>query len=440
MPDEEIDKLIQDAASQHHPPYDDKAWERMEALLDKHLPQKKDRRKYIFFLLLFLLLGGGIFFVTQKKSDQNKTSIASKINEIKPSNTAAPDLPNTNTVAANNKTINHPLLPNKKSKITINYTDEGLEKITENKINSYIQKSRTAIKVKKPAPSALDVDKPAIQKQENSINADKENTTPATEISTPDDLVINQGKETGVTKQDAVAAKIDTLKINTEAAINKTVKNTDTALSTKKKKGSKNFADKFAITISAGADVSYIAVNNAGKLKTFYGAGVKYTIAKRFKVSAGLYIFKKIYSATPAQYKFSGYVNPALVKINADCKIYEIPLTIYYNFKQKKNHNWFTGIGFSSYLMKKETYNYQYKNPAGQSWNYVHTYNNKNNNYFSVLTLSGGYQYKLSNRFNLIAEPYLKLPLSGIGEGKVKLNSTGILFTAAIKPFVKTKK
>ena len=66
MPDEEIDKLIQDAASQHHPPYDDKAWDRMEVLLDKHLPKKNDRRKYIFFLLLFLLLGGAVFFATQK--------------------------------------------------------------------------------------------------------------------------------------------------------------------------------------------------------------------------------------------------------------------------------------------------------------------------------------------------------------------------------------
>ena len=48
MPDEEIDNLIRDAANQHHPPYDDKAWGKMEELLDKHLPQKKDRKKYIF--------------------------------------------------------------------------------------------------------------------------------------------------------------------------------------------------------------------------------------------------------------------------------------------------------------------------------------------------------------------------------------------------------
>ena len=62
MPDEEIDKLIRDAASQHHPPYDDTSWGKMELMLDKHLPQKKDRKKPILFLLFFLLLGSAVFF------------------------------------------------------------------------------------------------------------------------------------------------------------------------------------------------------------------------------------------------------------------------------------------------------------------------------------------------------------------------------------------
>jgi hypothetical protein len=57
-----------------------------------------------------------------------------------------------------------------------------------------------------------------------------------------------------------------------------------------------------------------------------------------------------------------------------------------------------------------------------------------------VLTLSGGYQYNLSNRFAFLAEPYLKLPLTGIGAGKIKLNSTGLLFTAVYKPFRRAKK
>lgn len=73
MPDEEIDKLVRDAASQHHPPYDDTAWGKMEVLLDKDLPQKKDRRKPIIFLLSFLVLGGAAYWGIQQANHNNNT-------------------------------------------------------------------------------------------------------------------------------------------------------------------------------------------------------------------------------------------------------------------------------------------------------------------------------------------------------------------------------
>ena len=65
------------------------------------------------------------------------------------------------------------------------------------------------------------------------------------------------------------------------------------------------------------------------------------------------------------------------------------------------------------------------------------SYKNENSHIFSVINLSGGYQYHFSDRFSLMAEPYVKIPLSGVGQGKVNLNSGGILFTAGFKPFLK---
>src|SRR6185295_3732485 len=64
---ENFDNKIRQAAEQHHPEYDGKAWTNMEKLLDRHLPQKEDRRRrVIFFLLLFLLLGGGAWIIISK--------------------------------------------------------------------------------------------------------------------------------------------------------------------------------------------------------------------------------------------------------------------------------------------------------------------------------------------------------------------------------------
>ncbi len=95
----------------------------------------------------------------------------------------------------------------------------------------------------------------------------------------------------------------------------------------------------------------------------------------------------------------------------------------------------------SSYVMKRETYDYYYKySPSGPTVNHTRTIYNTNNHYFSVLTLSGGYQRNINKVFSLTAEPYVKLPLGGVGYGKVHLNSTGVLFTVSVKPFQKAKK
>jgi len=43
----------------------------------------------------------------------------------------------------------------------------------------------------------------------------------------------------------------------------------------------------------------------------------------------------------------------------------------------------------------------------------------------------------LSNTISLSAEPYLEVPMTGIGAGKVHLNSGGVLFTVGVSPFRK---
>jgi hypothetical protein len=86
--------------------------------------------------------------------------------------------------------------------------------------------------------------------------------------------------------------------------------------------------------------------------------------------------------------------------------------------------------------MKSESYDYYYKYTlTGPTINSKWTTKNENKHFFSVLTLSGGYQHHLSKNISLTIEPYIKLPLSGVGYGKVKLNSGGMLFSIGAKPF-----
>ncbi|MBK5273070.1 MAG: hypothetical protein JJE22_18880, partial [Bacteroidia bacterium] len=121
MQSEEFDKKIIEAAEHHHPAYDENAWEKMEKLLDKHLPQKKDdKRRGIFFLLLFLLLGGSIAFLIINKPRQAKQLLSKEQSLIQEKNsnnksensipekvvqTAAPEIGDIRTSTTSNEKI-----------------------------------------------------------------------------------------------------------------------------------------------------------------------------------------------------------------------------------------------------------------------------------------------------------------------------------------------
>ncbi|HLG38940.1 MAG TPA: hypothetical protein VI461_04690, partial [Chitinophagaceae bacterium] len=172
-------------------------------------------------------------------------------------------------------------------------------------------------------------------------------------------------------------------------------------------------------------------------VKLLAGAGVGYTIKNRFAIRTGFYTARKVYTAAKEDYKPSVQPPaPYLDRIDADCKVYEIPLNIAYNFGKSEKQNMFASAGLSSFIMKKETYDYVYLYP-GSPVPYIHTktVENEYKHYFSVLTISGGYQRKINKVLSFSAEPYVKLPLGGVGYGKVKLSSAGILFSANIKPF-----
>jgi hypothetical protein len=451
MPDEEIDKIVKEAANQHHPPYDDTAWGKMEVLLDKHLPQKKDRKKPILFLLLFLLLGGAVFFAIDNTKKKQGTTIVENTKDTKAgrskTGSSAPitaaeageaGSPGHEQIVLLDPTTAAGVVPGnngKRSQLNNNKQEDtdNAQAYADGKKTSFDQQGRTAVKIKNAGAGSDDA---AVAKEKE--------TPESKDVVTTENITAEKINTTGITDEPAAKKELpkeEKIKATEEKTIKeeKPAEKNKTAAS--KPKSNKRFGNKIGITVSGGADVSFVKINNAGQFKPAYGAGLNYNLGKHITVASGFYVSKKIYSASPSDYKFpGGYVYPNLVNIQADCDVYEIPVSVYYNFKAAKNHNWLVGASLSSLLMKKEAYDYQYKTPAGQTYNYITTINNENKHYFSVLTLSGGYQYKLNDRIAFVAEPYVKVPLAGIGEGKIKLNSTGVLVTAVVKPFTKRKK
>lgn len=478
MQDEEMDIKIKEAASQHHPPYNDKAWMKMEKLLDKYLPLKKDRKRWFVFLLLFLLLDAAILMAILKPwrstspvnnetsknkvlpEDSNPTSSNSSGTEIVPSsnsatldqlqdnqqvvtvndrgvNSTTPIVADPKTVAANPPVSN---LPNTGySRPQPKYNSKRIADLGDNGIASgkkpVTQKGKTRSSFTQPELTENNSEQSLVSNSPFSNVKDIVNqAVPNKTKEQPEEQNKIQPKKDSENEKKALV-KSDPAKKNEEKKAEKPNDNKNSVNKVAKTK--KGFRNNFAITTSLGGDMSFISLNKPGKITLLYGAGLSYGFTKRFSVSAGFYVSNKIYTATPEQYNNTIY--PNLTEIDGECKIYQLPLSISYHFGQRKKHGWSGSAGLTTLLMKKEVYDYEYKNPSGQYYYYTKKLNDENKHYFSVLSLSAGYEYHPGNRVSFSGGPFVNIPLKGIGFGKMKLNSAGLQLNLTVKPFAKKK-
>jgi Outer membrane protein beta-barrel domain len=449
MWDEEINKKIKDAADQYHPAYDDNAWDKMEQLLNEHLPRKKDRRRIIYFLPLVLLLAGIIFFVISRKETKPSSLLKSNLGKSQyEQNTSSNKVTGNPTPVKSGKNLAKDVKGENEvlKEISINTVDHGTKKIDKPSAHSTVVRVNRNTQL---TPENLSPNNQGKQREDRPLPIEVNANGNSIKKNSANESINQPGKPSGEEIVPPVVADNNNPKVNTNITKDEkqTIKSKDVTkvenpkdanTGIKQKKTKKNFIQNFGIGLAFGPDVSAVRLRNTGKLTFTYGAELSYSFTDRFTLGTGFYVAKKIYSVDEDDYHIqSGSTGnyAYLQSVNANCKVYEIPVTLSYNFGKVKNHNWFASAGLSSYFMKKESYVYFYKYPSGNTENRSWTITNRNKHYFSVLDMSAGYEYSINKRFSIRAEPYVKLPLSGIGLGKIKLNSAGVLFTAAVKPF-----
>jgi hypothetical protein len=440
---DDLDNKIKEAAEQHHPAYDENAWHKMEKLLNKHLPQANDdRRRILFILLLFLLIGGGVFIGINKPWQRN-TIAQNKPGEIINTPEQSHNEPDNKT----NETLTE---QDHIKKVNINKQGsiDNTDKESNNKIKvdqhpvTLIKKQGSfkgkTIKTNNAVLIPIAKANPVINNNESTIEKKDKSTDDAKNVNITNadkNIVNNQVAETKTDRENIITKQqpgvINDSKDNKDNNTDKT----QTKPAKKNKINKSKTSNGFAFNFSVGPDASKAGGSKTGKITWVYGAGLSYT-KNRFTLRGGVYSAKKVYTAGPTDYKLSYPLPPNIkfVGADADCKVIEIPFNLDYRFGITKQSNWFAGAGLSSYLMKRETYNYNYKSTTG-TYSHLYEVKNKNDHYFSILNLSAGYTRQLNHTFSITAEPYVKIPLQGIGEGKVHLNSGGVLFTIGVKPF-----
>jgi hypothetical protein len=393
-----LDKKIREAADHHHPAYDEHAWKKMRRLLDRHMPQKERKRRFLILIPLFLLLGGGSMYLVFRPGtgkpgiaeDRNKSIIVPK-----------------NDQPASEPKITAP--------VSIPVVDPVGEEASQ-------QENGVSV------TNALKTEE---SRQEKPVE-NEPITTPVTNL-----LTTNKAEPASVTaKPVADLTKTGIEEVGKKTAVEqvKTEQQADPVAKENKKKPA---ANRFFFYASAGPDLSF--TRQMGDTRMLAGAGAGFNIRDRFMIRTGLFTARKVYSASPDEYDppaaFWNYY-PNLEKVDADCKVYELPVLLSYQFGRTAKQSWMATAGISTLFMKEEKYRYYYKpTPSSPLTTRDYTLKNESDHPFSVITLSGGYKRNLGKKVTLMAEPYVKLPLSGVGYGKVKLNSGGIMVSVGISPF-----
>ncbi len=227
-------------------------------------------------------------------------------------------------------------------------------------------------------------------------------------------------------------SSLDSLRLRTPGRIEIAKKESEETMASKKLFGQRLYAG-----FAAGPDVSTIKSQKVSNPGYTLGLIVGYQFNKRFSLESGVLWDRKDYYTTGEYFDKRSLGLPQYAKVidvDGYCNMFEIPVNLKYNWAQKNHYNAFATAGISSYLMKKEAYDYTV-DYYGIQHKYNKQYNNASRNWVSILNLSIGYEKKIGNAGSLRLEPYLKLPLSGVGIGDMPIGSKGIFigFTRPIR-------
>lgn len=195
--------------------------------------------------------------------------------------------------------------------------------------------------------------------------------------------------------------------------------------SAKKITSKKGIPLTFAFNV--GPDFNYTEAFEGGKTTLAGGLTIGAKITPKLSLKTGVLFGLKNYAASAYSYQLKNSArSSAITGIYANCDVLEIPLKASYTVYNDNKRSIDINTGLSSYLMLKEKYNFQYTAQSGYR-DYTLVKSNANQHYLSVANISATYYIKLKNsKYQFGIEPYIKIPLQGVGEGKVHLKSSGL--------------
>ncbi len=174
------------------------------------------------------------------------------------------------------------------------------------------------------------------------------------------------------------------------------------------------------------------------------GLTVGYYLTNKLSVNSGMIYTNKFYwapgNSTGRTSIRMAAAPPPIEYINGSANIWELPLTLRYDFAKNEKTKYFVNAGFSSYFIMKQTY-INFFHSGLRPLAYKIENDEQVNYWFKVANISLGMESDIGKGFSFQAEPFFKLPLKNMGMDNLKLNSYGFLLSFRYSPILnRTKK
>ena len=379
--------------------------------------KKNNLKRYTLLLLLLFLIAGGIYTTYMvTKTNLNVLPKPSEKNSMVNSNKKA-DIMNKEEAEVYKKQkqkietgseINYPLRKNEGK--------ESVKNMFAGKTNSG---SVALNKFKKMGPtdsyqvSKIDRNKISLQEAESILKMASEKSA------------IRQFDLTNLTVPD-VSGKM--AKANTKIVQRGNSEDSQSALI--RERGQQQ--NKHGIYVGVVVGPSLNEVKSQGLKKTGFDIGIiaGYQLNSKMSIETGL-LFAKKYYFSDGKYFSPGKTNismPASMKVlslEGSSAVIEVPVKLKYDFAKGNIRNWFFTTGFSSYILTHENNDYRALINGSQQELSV-KYKHKMSYFPGAVNLSIGHEFKTGKQTKFRIEPYLQIPLKGIGVGSMPVTTTGL--------------
>lgn len=450
---EQFENSIRKRLQEAEPPFDPAAWDQMKKRLDNSSGRRPAFWWWMGGLLLLLGVGGWWWFSQQQDKNRtdpdNRISVTDSTGVDKQLSTSGEGNKNTPLQTTGDRSTQNNIAPDANVPAGAGNTAGAVNQVNEN---------ASSTKAVNPLPGVNNPAKKNVAQQNTGVpnprlnDQSNKNTAPATtgvlipgvnnqtnKIASPANPAIPTQDVNKQADKKAPEANAGTPSVNNEPDKNASPANesnqppaVNNQPGTAPATGSNATAAKkprkrgFDAGITLGPDYNTTPTLKNGRLGFGGGLLIRYHINSNFYLSTGAAYTKKLYDARDEDY-YSAYPTN-YKKIAADCNVLDVPLNVHYTFLHRPKSSWSVMAGASSYFMLKEKYEY-YTNSGGK---YKREFNNKNQHYFSVLNVGVSYERETPGRINWALQPYVKLPLGGVGEGKVNLYSAGVSLQVTI--------